>query len=99
MLSTPISVLGAWPTVSGRFLDFLCGETHCYSYFRHKQVKKNGHFPHQEVLKVNGGFSKDEVLAAVTKTAQVYVRMLIERGVSVPDNVATHQAPVVAVTL
>ena len=45
------------------------------------------------------GFSKDEVLAAVTQTAQVYVRMLIERGVSVPDTVATHQAPVVAVTL
>ena len=45
------------------------------------------------------GFSKDEVLAAVTKTAQVYVRMLIERGVSIPDSVATHQAPVVAVTL
>jgi predicted RNase H-like HicB family nuclease len=45
------------------------------------------------------GFSKDEVLAAVTKTAHDYVRMLIERGVSIPDSVATHQAPVVAVTL
>jgi predicted RNase H-like HicB family nuclease len=45
------------------------------------------------------GFSKDEVLAAVTQSAQVYVRMLIERGVSVPDNVATHHNPVVAVTL
>jgi hypothetical protein len=55
--TTLISIaLGAWPTVSGRFLDFLCGETHCYSYFRHKQVKKNGHFPHQEVLKVNERF-------------------------------------------
>ena len=45
------------------------------------------------------GFSKDDVFAAITKTAQVYVRMLIEKGVTVPDTVTTLHAPVVAVTL
>jgi predicted RNase H-like HicB family nuclease len=45
------------------------------------------------------GFSKDDVLAAITKTAQQYVRMLLEKGVTVPDNVTTLQTPVVAVTL
>ena len=45
------------------------------------------------------GFSKDDVLAAITKTAQQYVRMLLEKGVTVPDTVTTLQEPVVAVTL
>ena len=45
------------------------------------------------------GFSKDDVLAAITKTTQQYVRMLLEKGVTVPDTVTTLQTPVVAVTL
>ena len=45
------------------------------------------------------GYSKDDVLTAITKTAQVYMRMLLEKGVTVPDNVTTLQSPVVAVTL
>ena len=44
------------------------------------------------------GFSKDDVLAAITKTTQQYVRMLLEKGVTVPDTVTTLQEPVVAVT-
>jgi len=45
------------------------------------------------------GFSKDDVLTAITKTAQEYVRLLLEKGGTVPDYVTTLQAPVVGVTV
>ncbi len=45
------------------------------------------------------GCSKDEVLEAITKTAQLYLRMLVEKGLHLPDGVTAMQAPVIAVTV
>jgi predicted RNase H-like HicB family nuclease len=45
------------------------------------------------------GCSKDEVLEAITKTAQMYIRTLCEKGVHMPDGVTAMQAPVIAVTV
>ena len=45
------------------------------------------------------GASRDEALAMLTQTARAYLRMLREKGVQVPDSVATVNAPVVSVTL
>jgi predicted RNase H-like HicB family nuclease len=45
------------------------------------------------------GSSKDEALAMLTHTARVYVRMLRDKGIDMPDSVETINMPVVAVTL
>jgi predicted RNase H-like HicB family nuclease len=45
------------------------------------------------------GTSKDEALTMLTQTARVYVRMLRDQGVAMPDSVETINMPVVAVTL
>jgi predicted RNase H-like HicB family nuclease len=45
------------------------------------------------------GASKDEALTMLTQTARVYVRMLRDQGVAMPDSVETINMPVVAVTL
>ena len=36
------------------FVDTLLKKTHCNSYFRHKQAKKNGDFPRHKVLRGKG---------------------------------------------
>jgi predicted RNase H-like HicB family nuclease len=45
------------------------------------------------------GASQDDALAMLTQTTRAYLRMLRDKGVQVPDSVATVNAPVVAVTI
>ena len=45
------------------------------------------------------GCSKDEALEAITKTAQMYLRLLVEKGLHMPDGVTAMQTPVIAVTV
>ncbi len=45
------------------------------------------------------GCSKDEALEVITKTAQLYLRMLVEKGLHLPDGVTVMQTPVIAVTV
>jgi predicted RNase H-like HicB family nuclease len=45
------------------------------------------------------GASKDEALAMLTQTSRAYLRMLRDKGMPVPDSIASTNAPVVAVTI
>jgi hypothetical protein len=56
MWDTQISVLGGWPTVSGRFLQLLLRKTRRNRYFQQKQLEKIGDFLYQELSRDNARF-------------------------------------------
>jgi predicted RNase H-like HicB family nuclease len=81
-------------------------ETNTYqkSFLFHVHVapKSNGYW-HAWIATLPGcaavSASQEEAVALLKETARTYVRLLVERGVMVPDIVATISAPVVAVSV